>query len=284
MQHVYFKLLHCKLTRANTSIYKLIIECALFLTYGYVYAGTAGTNGNNSNAATIANANNNNNNNNNVAHDNAANNSTDSSSANATQKAAVDNSNSSNDQDDILKWLDTTLSNAGYTTAVTLKLLTVDKLIALIPCLQDTPREALQSLLDSLNTVISSTVIVPDEQSYNTATQWLKAYDTDMSDDDYISILSFMQAWIGRIQATPHRRLGALRWHHFDSYTQGAAVKQAYRELLVLAASKQRIDSIFRVCAAAGLKRKQDENDSTNDDVYILQQNAEAEYSRLFVT
>jgi hypothetical protein len=249
----------------------------------YIFSGTAGTDSNSGTAATGTNANNNNNNNGNnhsLAHGNAA----ASNSTDATQKAANDNSSSSNDIDDTLKWLDTTLSNAGYTTAVTLKLLTVDKLIALIPCLQETPREALQSLLDSLNTEMSSTVIVPDESSYDTATQWLKAYDADMSDDDYIAILSFMQAWIGRIQSAPHRRLSALRWHHFDSYSQGAAVKQAYRELLMLAANKQRIDSIFSVSAAAGLKRKRDANDSINDDVYILQQNTEAEYSRLFVT
>jgi hypothetical protein len=61
-----------------------------------------------------------------------------------------------------LNWLDTTLSNAGCSIAVTLKLLRVDKLLRLIPSLQDTPREALLSLLDSLNTGTSA-VIVPDD-------------------------------------------------------------------------------------------------------------------------
>jgi hypothetical protein len=239
----------------------------------HVYAGTNGTNNGDGNAAVGAN---NNNNNHNMANGDAA----DDSTASAEQKAVGDDSSSSsNKKDRTLNWLDATLTNAGYSTAVTLKLLTVDKLITVIPCLSKTPRDELQSLLDTINTGTAS-IVVPDEQAYDSMTQWLKAYDTDMSDDDYIAILNFMQVWLGRLQSAPHRRLASLQWHHFDKHNRrGPTVKLAYRELLILAADKQRVDSIFKVCAAAGLKRRREASDGTNEDVYILKENTEAEHS-----
>jgi uncharacterized membrane protein YgcG len=133
------------------------------------------------------------------------------------------------------------LTAEGYTTAVILGLLSPDRLLECIGS-YDKPMHKL-AIEKALKQLPETTVhTLPKAADYDTVTEYVKALDSKISNENLTTIMNFFEVWGGSDNEEPHHYIELLNDAVFASVAEGRLMKRAYRDLLLTAAATNTTD------------------------------------------